>query len=38
MLVFDDGGQLLAETGSGADHQTFLEVAMPRRGEGRLCF
>jgi hypothetical protein len=28
----------MAESGAGADHETYLEVEMPRKGEGELCF
>lgn len=38
MLVYDGAGVLLAETGIGAEHQTYLEVVMPQRGEGQVCF
>lgn len=38
MLIYDDEGVLLAESGTGAEHQTYLEVVLPRAGEGQVCF
>lgn len=37
-LIFDTHGQLLAESGSGADYKTFLEVVIPQKGEMQMCF
>jgi hypothetical protein len=38
MLIYDDAGTMIAESGSGVEHQTYLEITMPRRGEGQVCF
>ena len=37
-LIFDTHGQLLAESGSGADYKSFLEVVIPQKGEMQMCF
>jgi hypothetical protein len=38
MIIFDQNQQVLAESGTGADYQTFMEIVVPQKGELEMCF